>query len=140
MRISDWSSDVCSSDLFQQPVGQRRGQIGLKPQPARAGLLPRALGLGAGHGIVIRVIILVVHVGATADLGHGRPRTCAPGSMIVLASREPLATASALPKISRRPPSLSMGPAPVPWMIERAPSSLVGLPVSVTWRVKQTTH
>src|SRR3546814_4249082 len=98
MRISDWSSDVCSSDL--------RGQIGLKPQPARAGLLPQALGLGAGHGIVIRVIILVVHVGDTADLGHGRPRTWAAGSMIVMASREPLATASAIPKISTRPPSL----------------------------------
>src|SRR3546814_4999385 len=71
-----------------------RSQIGLKPQPARAGLLPQALGLGAGHGIVIRVIILVVHVGDTADLGHGRPRTWAAGSMIVMASREPLATAS----------------------------------------------
>src|SRR3546814_15855581 len=93
-------------DRFQQPVGQRRGQIGLKPQPAPAGLLPQALGLGAGHGIVIRVIILVVHVGDTADLGHGRPRTWAAGSMIVMASREPLATASAIPKISTRPPSL----------------------------------
>src|SRR3546814_19521258 len=40
--------------------------ICLEPQPARAGLLPLALGLGAGHGIVIRVIILVVHVGDTA--------------------------------------------------------------------------
>src|SRR3546814_7906004 len=24
MRISDWSSDVCSSDLFTDPVGRRR--------------------------------------------------------------------------------------------------------------------
>src|SRR3546814_15217166 len=29
MRISDWSSDVCSSDLHRRPAGNARGEDGL---------------------------------------------------------------------------------------------------------------
>src|SRR3546814_19820720 len=53
MRISDWSSDVCSSDLAERPAGQRGG-VGPRavdrPQdrpPARA---PQRLPLGDRHG------------------------------------------------------------------------------------------
>src|SRR3546814_14374334 len=61
MRISDWSSDVCSSDLIQLPGGegfQRRfGRIAhdaehAERKPERAGLLRRRMigGLAAAHG------------------------------------------------------------------------------------------
>src|SRR3546814_19472419 len=48
MRISDWSSDVCSSDLHRQTVlrhiGQRNGRLpieGKAPAPDRFGVRPR---------------------------------------------------------------------------------------------------
>src|SRR3546814_19938892 len=46
MRISDWSSDVCSSDLFDNKV-DRKGRVSV-PAPFRA-----ALGQQTFHGIVV---------------------------------------------------------------------------------------
>src|SRR3546814_1830729 len=46
MRISDWSSDVCSSDLFRTPL-----HLQGRPPQAPARLLPdRPAGLGLAHG------------------------------------------------------------------------------------------
>src|SRR3546814_19885584 len=78
MRISDWSSDVCSSDLFEQgrPPAKDRG-IGAvddllgrrrKEGPERDIIGPRFAGL---HGEVAAI------VAGDADLGRGaepRPR------------------------------------------------------------------
>src|SRR3546814_7394530 len=49
MRISDWSSDVCSSDLAHHPQGDRRGN-----RPAGK-WLDRA-GLGRVHGTFCRFV------------------------------------------------------------------------------------
>src|SRR3546814_16096394 len=38
MRISDWSSDVCSSDLLQQGAGALLDLLPVKPGTDRAGL------------------------------------------------------------------------------------------------------
>src|SRR3546814_4914812 len=43
MRISDWSSDVCSSDLFPQPCGLSRGlHRRHRPPPVRRDAAPLA--------------------------------------------------------------------------------------------------
>src|SRR3546814_2102761 len=61
MRISDWSSDVCSSDL----VGQRLGLAGIRPHAAAAegGAAARVVngddGLQAAQGIVTEDDLLV---------------------------------------------------------------------------------
>src|SRR3546814_16838927 len=39
MRISDWSSDVCSSDL-PHGIGERVARVGIGPQPAPPGAGP----------------------------------------------------------------------------------------------------
>src|SRR3546814_15183606 len=98
------TGDQAPLERFQQPVGQRRGQIGLNPQPARAGLLPQALGLGAGHGIVIRVHILVVHVADTAEPGPGPPRQWAAGATIVMVPRQSSAATAAPATLPPRTP------------------------------------
>src|SRR3546814_11044913 len=48
MRISDWSSDVCSSDLTQAGRLQRPPQPALRLQPLRVA----GGGLVMGHGLV----------------------------------------------------------------------------------------
>src|SRR3546814_4268376 len=70
MRISDWSSDVCSSDLFERAHRQRpRLELLQRPQ----------LAAEAGHAVdpqIARVGILQVHLalgkeaGNRADLGQ----------------------------------------------------------------------
>src|SRR3546814_2090978 len=49
MRISDWSSDVCSSDLVEADLGQRLGLEAVLRVPGveRAGFLAALLDLGA---------------------------------------------------------------------------------------------
>src|SRR3546814_3070781 len=49
MRISDWSSDVCSSDLDGQQGG-RGGNVALEIDPSGAGRMMFA-GQIAGHGV-----------------------------------------------------------------------------------------
>src|SRR3546814_5523954 len=49
MRISDWSSDVCSSDLF---VGQADGDHGLAPTAVALGV--RAEARQVDHGVIGR--------------------------------------------------------------------------------------
>src|SRR3546814_8998841 len=55
MRISDWSSDVCSSDLHQQLVAQRaldqRGDHGCCSLPAAASL-PSIVAMSCAAGLV----------------------------------------------------------------------------------------
>src|SRR3546814_6459370 len=46
MRISDWSSDVCSSDLVEHRVVGRRGAA----MQGEAGITTRKLGVGAPAG------------------------------------------------------------------------------------------
>src|SRR3546814_3814830 len=49
MRISDWSSDVCSSDLLTAPRSE--GQVrALDRAYAKAGFSPATLGLVEAHG------------------------------------------------------------------------------------------
>src|SRR3546814_3037769 len=54
MRISDWSSDVCSSDLIR-PAPAVRGRV--RPAPRRLGVdRPAALAAAAaGHGVQLRL-------------------------------------------------------------------------------------
>src|SRR3546814_12919768 len=54
MRISDWSSDVCSSDLFLERNDHRRQIGGLHPAPRAKFLMGRAdvyIGVVAGEAI-----------------------------------------------------------------------------------------
>src|SRR3546814_19671990 len=126
MRISDWSSDVCSSDLIQLPGGegfQRRfGRIAhdaehAERKPERAGLLRRRMigGLAAAHGRAGRGfpalgLELVKHAGG---LGLGtilgaRPagsKTPEDGAIVVFVSPEFLETDPALGDPPAPPPS-----------------------------------
>src|SRR3546814_1378039 len=82
MRISDWSSDVCSSDLMAVRARQRvlrsqpRGQRGIRR--ARGGVLEprRRADEGAYREVVDRVVAAREHAqapaaGAFRELGHG---------------------------------------------------------------------
>src|SRR3546814_9925470 len=113
MRISDWSSDVCSSDLIQLPGGegfQRRfGRIAhaaehAERKPERAGLLRRRMigGLAAAHGRAGRGfpalgLELVKHAG---ELGLGTilgarlagSKTSEEGAIVVKIGRAHLGT------------------------------------------------
>src|SRR3546814_8405816 len=52
MRISDWSSDVCSSDLFQQWLGKPRHQLASSP----AAPVGQAAGdAGAAESVLVAV-------------------------------------------------------------------------------------
>src|SRR3546814_11904733 len=74
MRISDWSSDVCSSDLAALPADDERDQRSL---PVLAAVLPDLRLLRAL--IANRVDVNAAHHGmtpllaATRDSWHGRP-------------------------------------------------------------------
>src|SRR3546814_2217128 len=80
MRISDWSSDVCSSDL----VGQRLGLAGIRPHAAAAegGAAARVVngddGLQAAQGIVTEDDLLVAVEFPVLENGHGNLAQCAP--------------------------------------------------------------
>src|SRR3546814_3790862 len=80
MRISDWSSDVCSSDLYQHPdrIAGTDGQRGLDVELAADDLLPGlverilpAVADGAGD------IVIGVRAHLGADTEQGRERGCA---------------------------------------------------------------
>src|SRR3546814_1416319 len=68
MRISDWSSDVCSSDLIAFAAPEIRQHVGVAP-PGRAQFGP-----------------LIVIKGVTADIDHrvdrARPAQSAPARLI----------------------------------------------------------
>src|SRR3546814_20526672 len=70
MRISDWSSDVCSSDLRRLPVHQHPADVGVDEQ--RVGLFLRVLRPGerAALTAVLRVLdgVLIGDIGLTKPL------------------------------------------------------------------------
>src|SRR3546814_1505864 len=49
MRISDWSSDVCSSDLFQAGITKHRCHDGISRQPPRCQQLCRGADVRSGR-------------------------------------------------------------------------------------------
>src|SRR3546814_16044964 len=80
MRISDWSSDVCSSDLFLQRHGIATGSYAVftQLQPALAHvrahgapIVIKADGLAAGKGVVV-AMTLAEAAAALHDLLAGR--------------------------------------------------------------------
>src|SRR3546814_2461432 len=93
MRISDWSSDVCSSDLLlqrrvdqkgggDQPLRARRLQpLGLAVEDARIGVEARQIGFGVGgtpNGVVAAQEARHVEIGADIldhDLGRSEEPT-----------------------------------------------------------------
>src|SRR3546814_9350458 len=75
MRISDWSSDVCSSDLHQRPALDMVARVRL-PIPAIAGVDDIALGLPvAGFSLRRSVADAPARAAADglADAPHERP-------------------------------------------------------------------
>src|SRR3546814_19958966 len=56
MRISDWSSDVCSSDLDQ-----------------RLDTMTAQIGHERGQRLVVKAVEQLLHIGLAADIGH-QPR------------------------------------------------------------------
>src|SRR3546814_8011331 len=67
MRISDWSSDVCSSDLAQPPAQFLRRERLLLVARREAGALGQNPDLQQMHRILVRGVILAV-----PDAGAGR--------------------------------------------------------------------
>src|SRR3546814_15793157 len=50
VRISDWSSDVCSSDLLRQPGGAAApGRVGIQPMAVRAADTVKTFVIGRSH-------------------------------------------------------------------------------------------
>src|SRR3546814_10320991 len=75
MRISDWSSDVCSSDLDQADAACSGRWIGLRHDDDDVGALSVAdKGLGAVYDIIVAVADGArsdgLQVGAAAGFGH----------------------------------------------------------------------
>src|SRR3546814_14170254 len=63
MRISDWSSDVCSSDLLRQP--------GRQPVNADARSVPSIdIGEGGIHAGTIQVLLGIIGMGQDAAIVH----------------------------------------------------------------------
>src|SRR3546814_3609644 len=70
MRISDWSSDVCSSDLNSDPTRDLRGALispkvthyGAITDPAKAGELLVAIDGYDGHGVTKLALQISPHV------------------------------------------------------------------------------
>src|SRR3546814_17026394 len=50
MRISDWSSDLCSSDLADAVQRRRTGRVAMEPLPAEIGARRHVLGHGGKMG------------------------------------------------------------------------------------------
>src|SRR3546814_5289392 len=95
MRISDWSSDVCSSDLDAQARGMVVGGLLLAPRPAMPGLdvakfatqvvagflqritfAPFQPGISEPVGDLVQLILDIVH--ALVEIGRAscRERVC----------------------------------------------------------------
>src|SRR3546814_7283287 len=80
MRISDWSSDVCSSDLMEAAAGAEAAALALRDGVIMLGAalffvtVFRRLGLGAVLGYLIAGALVGPHglgfVGATENLLH----------------------------------------------------------------------
>src|SRR3546814_9320225 len=72
MRISDWSSDVCSSDLFDGVLCALRRGVAAVEEGMQVDLLGAALGRQLGHGD--QMILMAVHatVGEQAEDEIGR--------------------------------------------------------------------
>src|SRR3546814_15975496 len=70
MRISDWSSDVCSSDLFDGVLCTLRWCVAAVEEGMQVDLLGAALGRQLGHGD--QMILMAVHatVGEKAEDVH----------------------------------------------------------------------
>src|SRR3546814_5302494 len=66
MRISDWSSDVCSSDLDLELAGRRLGEAADRVDQR----LARILGGGLGRGEIERAL---AHLDGAAVTGTGEP-------------------------------------------------------------------
>src|SRR3546814_19828961 len=82
MRSSDWSSDVCSSDLVVRVVERRVGAVDRLHRVARAAVRER----GAAAGAVVEVDRLdhgIVHGAGAAALGH--VEVAVVGAVLVLA-------------------------------------------------------
>src|SRR3546814_13219912 len=65
MRISDWSSDVCSSDLASAAIARRIRIVGAAcalPVAAACLLAPRQLEAAFGHELDLRVPLIFVTV------------------------------------------------------------------------------
>src|SRR3546814_9574980 len=71
MRMSDWSSDVCSSDLQTGPV---RISLGDKPREASGLKFPHDIHLDPQGGAA-RMAIRLGHVGGSGG-GYGSPLAC----------------------------------------------------------------
>src|SRR3546814_5080723 len=74
MRISDWSSDVCSSDLHQRDGRQPRGRAGLRPP----GLPPAGPRPGEGDRLSIAGVRLASPAARRAGQGavNCMPHAC----------------------------------------------------------------
>src|SRR3546814_3764126 len=71
MRISDWSSDVCSSDLKDGPVGEAL-DVGDVTDDAGLAAGDRAAHSGAGkQGLALLLEVIVAEAGAAAPGLHG---------------------------------------------------------------------
>src|SRR3546814_13821683 len=71
MRISDWSSDVCSSDLKDGPVGEAL-DVGDVTDDAGLAAGDRAAHSGAGkQGLALLLEVIVAEAGAAALGLHG---------------------------------------------------------------------
>src|SRR3546814_11648890 len=69
MRISDWSSDVCSSDLARAGLDQAAREIGNRLASARRGdKQNRRLYLFGGGGLVLGLLLYAVLAGPIARI------------------------------------------------------------------------
>src|SRR3546814_4507644 len=115
MRISDWSSDVCSSDLGRQhAVGDQEGAgtqvVGDDPVRDRMLAVGRLIG-GFGRGFddgaqqvgVVVVVLTLQHGGEALEAHAGvdrRPRQVAPRLLVDLRSEEHTSELQSLMRIS----------------------------------------
>src|SRR3546814_14331538 len=89
MRISDWSSDGCSSDLLERPAADRR--VGAAPRPVAAHLGDLALQQpveGAGEGVAVARFAGLQHgVGGQAGVPDRRQAGLAGDGLFVALGR-----------------------------------------------------
>src|SRR3546814_16564287 len=72
MRISDWSSDVCSSDLERQSTGAHADAgVGIVDDRAVIGVEGRLAG-HAGQAVVVDMDIAETVAGADVEVSHPR--------------------------------------------------------------------
>src|SRR3546814_12460005 len=89
MRISDWSSDVCSSDLAFDQQRSEGERLGRRPVDVLAGLDHLALGFELARDLAVEVEVCRHFGEAEADFQIGRAscreRVCQYGSISVVA-------------------------------------------------------